>query len=306
MSKEATLQNLLVQHFDDYCDHHLVDTHRRKIIGHLMKCHTEALGGLEYECDQCHEHVPVYHSCRDRHCPQCQQRATRQWVQDRERDQLPVSYYHLVFTLPHELNGWIRLHPTELYNLLFSSVWKTLSHFSENHKKLQGRLGMIAVLHTWGQNLSQHVHLHCLIPAGALTSDQQWHPATSYYLFPVKALSGYFRGAFVTGLRTLHEDQQLSRIEANTINPMLDQLMEHNWVVYAKSTINHTETIIRYLARYSHRIAISDYRLQQIDDDKITFDVKDYQTEKHQSLTLSCEEFIRRFRPTGMSEVSVM
>ncbi len=134
----------------------------QRIVRHLVNCHTPALGGIQYQCDHCHGLVPLYHSCRDRHCPQCQGRASRRWSEHQQQDILPVTYYHLIFTLPHELNSWLQLHPEVLYNLLFQVVLYTLKTFGADPKRLGGKLGMTAVLHTWGQNLSQHVHLHCL------------------------------------------------------------------------------------------------------------------------------------------------
>ena len=295
MSK-FTLQQLLQQHLDDYCQNHKLDSHRLKVCRHLLDCHTPALGGLQYQCDHCKSQFPQYHSCRDRHCPQCQQRATRQWTEKQQQDVLPVTYYHLVFTLPHELNGWMQLHPEQIYGLLFQSVWQTLKAFAADPKRLNGKLGMTAVLHTWGQNLSQHVHLHCLIPGGALCDKKEWHAASSSYLFPVKALSRCFRGKMVSALRESHESGQLSRItHPDEVDQVLNELMAKDWVVYSKPCLNHTDRIIDYLARYSHRIAISDQRLMGMDKDQVLFAYKDYRNEQNGTMTLDCKEFIRRF-----------
>ncbi len=291
-----TLQQLLQQHFDDYCHDHPLDEHRLKVCRHLLNCHTPALGGLQYQCDHCQREIPRYHSCRDRHCPQCQQRATRQWSERQQQDILPVTYYHLVFTLPHELNGWMQLHPEEIYALLFQIVWQTLKAFAANPKRLNGKLGMTAVLHTWGQNLSQHVHLHCLIPGGALGKDNQWHEARSTYLFPVKALSRCFRGKMVSALRESHETGQLTRItRPQEVDQVLNELMTKEWVIYSKPCLNRTESIIAYLSRYSHRIAISDQRLIGMDKDQVEFAYKDYQQAKNGTMKLHFKEFIRRF-----------
>ena len=169
MIESLTIQQLFLQHFAEYLGTHQLDRHRLKVCRHLLSCHTPALGGISYQCDHCHGQFPLYHGCRDRHCPQCQWRASRRWSKREQQDILPVTYYHLVFTLPHELNGWVQLHPEVIYQLLFQAVWHTLKTFAADPKRLDGRLGMTAVLHTWGQNLSQHVHLHCLIPGGALS-----------------------------------------------------------------------------------------------------------------------------------------
>jgi hypothetical protein len=201
-----------------------------------------------------------------------------------------------VFTLPHELNGWMQLHPEEIYAMLFQSVWQTLKAFAADPKRLNGKLGMTAVLHTWGQNLSQHVHLHCLIPGGALGEDKQWHGAHSTYLFPVKALSRCFRGKMVSALRAGANQGNLHRItRVDGVDSILHQLMQKDWVVYSKPCLNHTDSIIAYLARYSHRIAISNQRLIGMDKDQVKFRYKNYRENKSGIMELHYAEFIRRF-----------
>jgi hypothetical protein len=296
MTKSTSLQSLLQQHLSDYGQYHPLDGNRLKVCNHLTSCQTPALGGMVYDCDHCDREVPRYHSCRDRHCPQCQQRATQQWCERQQQSVLPVSYYHLVFTLPHELNGWVKLHDETLYPLLFHSVWQTLKTFGADKKRLNGKIGMTAVLHTWGQNLSQHVHLHCLVPGGALGSDHQWHAAKSNYLFPVKALSRHFRGHLVSALRNSATEGKLSRIKhEHEVDKTLNALMQKDWVVYSKHCLNHTDSIIGYLARYTHRIAISNQRIISIDQDQVKFSYTDYRDNRKKIMTLHCSEFIRRF-----------
>jgi len=296
MTESASLQHLLRQHLDDYTHHHKLDSYRLKVCGHLQQCHTPALGGIAYQCDHCESEVPLYHSCRDRHCPQCQQRATRQWSENQQQAVLPVTYHHLVFTLPHELNGWVQLHDEVIYPLLFHAVWKTLKAFASDPKRLDGKLGMTAVLHTWGQNLSQHVHLHCLILGGALSDNRQWHPAKSNYLFPVRALSRHYRGNLVSALRVCADRGQLSRItNSDEVDQRLDALMQKDWVVYSKHCINRTDSIIRYLSRYTHRIAITNRRILSMDNDQIRFSYHDYRDNRSKIMALDCHEFIRRF-----------
>jgi hypothetical protein len=293
---KATLQSLLQHHLLDYGKSHQLDGNRLKVCDHLLSCHTPALGGLSYECDHCEREIPIYHSCRDRHCPQCQQRATRQWSERQQQAVLPVTYYHLVFTLPHELNGWVQLHDELIYALLFKAVWKTLKAFGADPKRLDGKLGLTAVLHTWGQNLSQHVHLHCLVPGGALTGKDQWHEAKGNYPFPVKALSRHYRGNMVSALRSSAKDGKLSRVtNEGEIDKMLDALMQKEWVVYSKHCFNRTDSIIGYLARYTHRIAISNQRIIDIQNDKVLFNYKDYRDNQSKAMSLDYSEFIRRF-----------
>ena len=291
-----TLQQLLHHHLDDYTRSHPVDSNRLKVCRHLSNCHTPAMGGIQYQCDHCEQEVPLYHSCRDRHCPQCQQRATRQWCERQQQAVLPVTYYHLVFTLPHELNGWVQLHPEVIYALLFKVVWKTLKAFGADQKRLNGKLGMTAILHTWGQNLSQHVHLHCLIPGGALGKDRQWHPAKSIYLFPVRALSRHYRGNLVSALGKAATKGQLDRVtNPGEVDTVLNQLMQKDWVVYSKHCLNRADSIIGYLSRYTHRIAITNGRILSLGEDQIRFSYKDYKNNQSKVMALDYPEFIRRF-----------
>jgi len=296
MAEIPTLQAVLQQGFDAYARDHKLDGQRLKVCRHLLTCHTPAAGGIQYQCDHCHQQMPLYHGCRDRHCPQCQQRASRRWSERQQQAMLPVTYYHLVFTLPHELNGWVQRHSEVIYPLLFQVVWQTLKAFAADPKRLGGKLGMTAVLHTWGQNLSQHVHLHCLIPGGVLTNNQQWHAARSTYLFPVRALSRHFRGRMVRALRDCATAGQLKRItRADEIDQRLNQLMKKDWVVYSKPCVHHTGTVIRYLARYSHKIAISDQRITGLTDDQVRFRYRDYREDQAKVMTLRVDEFIRRY-----------
>ncbi len=296
MNKSATLQKLLQTHLQEYTRDHPLDAQRLKVCRHLLSCHTPALGGMTYQCDHCEQAVELYHSCRDRHCPQCQQRASRQWREQQQQSVIPVTYYHLVFTLPHELNGWVQLHPDIIYNLLFQAVWKTLKAFGADRKRLHGQLGLTAVLHTWGQNLSQHVHLHCLIPGGALGEGQHWHPAKSNYLFPIQALSRHYRGNLVSALRCSADKGQLKRVtHSDEVDRVLNQLMQKDWIVYSKPCINRTDSVIAYLAGYTNRIAISNQRIISIDKNQVQFSYKDYRNNQSKIMALDCNEFIRRF-----------
>lgn len=207
---------------------------------------------------------------------------------------LPVPYFHLVFTLPHELNPWVQRHSEVVYRCLFEAVWHTLKIFAADKKRLNGELGMTAILHTWGQNLSQHVHLHCLIPGGAL-SKNEWRSAKSNYLFPVKALSRHFRGKMVSALRRAYEQGELSTLNPVEINQQLETLMAKDWVVYSKAHLKKPETIVRYLGRYTRKIAISESRIRTVSDQHVEFDYKDYRDNKDKHMQLSGCEFLRRF-----------
>ena len=293
MAEPATLQHIL----ERFLDPAPLDRQRRKVCAHLQACRTEAMGGMRLACDRCGAEPCWYHGCRDRHCPQCQGRATRQWAERQQGDILPVRYYHLVFTLPHTLNGWVALHPEVIYRLLFQATWITLKAFGQDPRRLGGELGMSAVLHTWGQNLSRHVHLHCLVPGGALESNGTWKATKGNYLFPVKALSRHFRGRMVGLLRRAASRGELARVtRVGEVDAVLDTVMATEWVVYTKNCLNHTGTVVDYLARYSHRIAISNARLLAVDDAQVTFRYQDYRDgARHKTLRLNGTEFVRRF-----------
>ncbi|MGB5734231.1 MAG: IS91 family transposase [Thiohalocapsa sp.] len=296
MTESASLQAVMNACLQDYAQDHPLSAHQWQVCHHVLACRTEALGGFLLKCDHCEAEVQGYHACRDRHCPRCQRRASEHWCARQQAAILPVTYHHLVFTLPHVLNSWVEVHDREIYGLLFESVWSTLSAFGADPKRLDGQLGMTAVLHTWGQTLTRHVHLHCLVPGGALSAQGQWHPATSTYLFPVRALSRHVRAGFVSRLRRAIEDGRFGRIKsAQQIDTMLDALMATEWVVYSKPCLTRTETMVDYLGRYSHRIALSDARILGVEDGQVDLAYKDYRDGRHKVMNLNGEELLRRF-----------
>lgn len=307
MGESATVQAALNQFLTDELRKRL-DGHRLKVCDHLQGCRTPVMGGMKLSCDSCGTDQYWYHGCRDRHCPQCQSRAVRQWAERQSASLLPVRYFHLVFTLPHELNGWVALHPEVIYRLLFAAAWGSLKAFGEHPRRLGGELGMTAVLHTWGQNLSRHVHLHCLIPGGALTEDGHWRQVQGSYLFPVKALSRRFRGRMVSLLRHAFEQDALHRVtRENEASRLLDNLMAKEWVVYARDCLNHSRSVVDYLARYTRRIAITNQRILSVDEESVSFRYRDYRTGADGVLTLDGTEFIRRYLmhvlPRGLMRV---
>jgi hypothetical protein len=290
------MQAVFARFLDHYQQHHRLSAAQQRVCRHIGLCRTDALGGQFVHCDQCDFTQLRYHSCRNRHCPQCQRQAGVHWCARQLQHVVPVTYYHAVFTLPHRLNTWVRLHPQTVYRCLFDSVWHTIKTFGQDPKRLDGQMGMTAALHTWGQTLVQHVHLHCLVPGGALSADQQqWHAAKSNYLFPVKALSRHFRGAMVSALRRAWKDGQLAKLQADQVKTQLDALMQKKWVVYSKPTIQKPDTVVEYLSRYTHRVAISDQRIETITHTQVRFGYKDYRDGERKSLQLPAEEFIRRF-----------
>lgn len=297
MSNPIDLQQILTTHHNAYQQHHEIDPRSRQVLSHLEQCRTESMGGVQLHCKHCHVEQSHYYACRDRHCPLCQWQVSQQWAEKQRASQLPVNYHHLVFTLPETLNGWVGLHPEVLYPLLFRATWEILRAFGEDPKRLGGQLGMTAVLHTWGSTLTRHVHLHCLVPGGALTPERTWRASKRDYLFPVRALSRRFRGRLVSQLRVCANAGQLSRINReDEIDKILDRLMTQDWVVYSKPCLKAGDRVIDYLARYTHRTAISNARILQLEQGEVAFRYKDYRDDNRwKEMKLGVEEFIRRF-----------
>ena len=297
MSPHGDLQTVIRQFLPGYREAHTLSPRQAEVCGHLQVCRTEALGGMQLRCDHCDYEQPWYQCCGDRHCPKCQWRASEAWCEKQCEAVLPVTDFHLVFTLPHELNRWVELHPEVIYRLLFQAVWATLKAFGADAKRLGGQLGMTAILHTWGQQLWRHVHVHCLIPGGALAEDGQWHAARRTYLFPDKALARHVRGRMVSELRQAYQAGELNRItRVGEVEALLDRLMALDWVVYTKPWLRDPQTVIEYLARYTHRTAISDARIGAISADEVAVRYKDYQdNDRWKTMHLPGEELIRRF-----------
>jgi hypothetical protein len=267
--------------------------HQQRALSAIARCRTDALGGHIDQCDTC-GHVRIsYNSCRNRHCPKCQGTNRERWILRRTDDLLPVTYFHGVFTLPLALNTFCLHHPRALYDMLFHAARDTVLTLGRDPKHLGATTGMIAVLHTWGQNLSLHPHVHCIVPGGGVTASGQWKccRAKGKYLFPVKVMSKMFRGKFMHALKTFCAQQHIA-LPAS----LIDQLYANPWVVYAKQPFLGTQQVIEYLGRYTHRIAISNHRIKSITDGKVTFSYKDYRDGARQKLmTLDGEEFLRRF-----------
>jgi hypothetical protein len=269
----------------------------------ILACRTARMGGFAVRCDHCGAIQVHYCSCRNRHCPKCQALAKERWIQARLDELLPVPYFHFVFTLPHRLNSLAQGNPKTIYDLLFHCAAETLQDFGRNPKWLGGEIGVTMVLHTWGQTLSQHIHVHCLVTGGALTDDGHWLPAKPGFLFPVNALSRVFRGKFIAGLKKVRTDsllhfagEQANLGEATAFEQYLRELSNKDWVVYAKRPFAGPQQVIDYLGRYTHRIAISNHRLIDLIDDHVRFYWRDYaHGNKRKIMTLQVEEFMRRF-----------
>src|SRR6267142_3980169 len=281
-----------------------LDYQQLKAFRAIRNCRTAALGGHLDSCPQCGHQAISYNSCRNRHCPKCQTQARERWIAKREQELLATSYFHVVFTVPHELNVLALNNPREFYELLFRASAATALEIAADPKHLGAEIGFLSVLHTWGQNLLLHPHVHCVIPAGGLSPDhQRWvHPRYPFFL-PVKVLSRVFRGKFIAGLKQAFQKgdlclpgalQPLKRQEA--FHSFLRTLFRQDWVVYAKRPFGGPEHVLHYLARYTHRVAISNHRLLTVTDKEVAFRWKDYaHGSKQRTMTLSPEEFLRRF-----------
>jgi hypothetical protein len=270
----------------------------------IERCRTAALGGHVEACDACGARRVAYNSCRNRNCPKCQGRARAKWVAAQQALVLPIEYFHVVFTLPHALNALARVNPRRLYALLFHTAAATLQCFARDPRHLGAELGVTAVLHTWGQNLSQHIHVHCVVTGGGLSADgQRWVSARRGFLFPVRALSKVFRGKFLGGLRQLRARGLLHFAGDSTAladeqawADWVQALRATDWVVYAKPPFGGPERVLKYLGRYTHRVALTNHRLVSIDNGVVCFRWKDYAHHNEMKvMALPAEEFLRRF-----------
>jgi hypothetical protein len=277
----------------------------RRVLHALAQCRTAALGGHLEQCASCGTTRPVYNSCRNRHCPKCESLAQAAWRDAQQALLLPIPYFHLVFTVPHELNALIRTNPRRLYAILFQAVAATLKTFAHDPRHLGAELGVTAVLHTWSQTLVDHVHLHCIVTGGGLIPDgTRWQRSKGRrYLFPVAAMAALFRGKFLARLIAAHRQGAL--VYAGPSAPLADplawqqlltQLRTKAWYVYAKAPFAGPKQVLNYLARYTHRIAISNERILGVADDQVRFRYKDYAAGSvMKELRVDAPEFLRRF-----------
>ena len=270
----------------------------------IVRCRRAALRGHRDQCSGCGHQALSYNSCRNRHCPKCQGNARARWLAARSAELLPVPYFHVVFTLPHELSVLVLQNKRLLYDLLFRASAATLLEVACDPKHLGADIGLLSVLHTWGQNLQHHPHVHCVVPGGGLALDgSRWIAASSRFFLPVRVLSRVFRGKFIAELKQLllqgkpQFHGSLKELAAlDHFQRFLRQLFSKEWVVYAKPPFGSAEHVLNYLARYTHRVAISNHRLVSFKDDRVSFRWKDYAADSKQKvMTVSADEFLRRF-----------
>ncbi len=293
-----------------------LSTAQRRVMRAITACRTAALGGHVEACDSCDHQRVAYNSCRNRHCPKCQSLARAQWIEHRQAELLDVEYFHVVFTLPEEIAAIAYQNKSVVYNLLFAATAETLRAIAADPKHLGAEIGFFAVLHTWGQNLIHHPHLHCVVPGGGLSADgRRWIACRPGFFLPVRVLSRFFRRRFLELLEQAYDCGELQFFsslqelrERNAFRRYLDPLREKEWVVYAKAPFAGPAQVLDYVGRYTHRVAISNNRLLDIDDGNVTFRWKDYRDDNAQkTMTLQADEFIRRFLlhalPQGLQRI---
>jgi len=310
-NKEITIADILRDGLSDYYRHHKLSSQQRKVVGHLINCQTPALGRHKVSCTNkdCSYDVIQNNSCRDRHCNKCYKSKKLKWILSRSRELLPISYYHVITTMPHELCNLAICNKEIIYDIFFKSVFYVINLFASNEKHLGGKVGFYGILHTWGQTLSYHPHLHLIVTAGGLKGDRFVSlPYQNKFLFPVKAMSMKVREKFVELLKEAKASGQLKFPGELTylssepeFTKYLKEIGRKNWVIYSKPPFSNPETVLDYFSRYTHRVAISNKRLLSVKEGKVTFSYKDYKDTdekgipKTKHMCLPTEEFIRRF-----------
>lgn len=301
------IQDVFRRYGDEYLNRWNPPPHVWKAVRAIQNCRTAALGGHTDICDECGYVKVSYNSCRNRHCPKCQALSKEQWIADRETELLPVGYFHVVFTLPEELNELCIHNRVSLFNLLFKASAETLKQLAKDNKYLGAETGFISILHTWGQNLMFHPHVHIIISGGGLTTDSKWRNSRKKFFIPVKVLAKLFRGKFLHALQEIrHKVRGLE--DDNAFQGLYKTLYSKDWYVYCKKPFKSCRSVLQYLGRYTHRIAISNHRILSIQDEKVSFKWRDYKDgSKEKVMILTSDEFMRRFLlhilPPGFTKI---
>jgi len=310
------LADIFRLHGDAYRSAHALPPEQHRAMRAIEQCRTAALGGHIEECSQCQHRRFVYRSCRNRHCPKCQSLARAQWLQARKQELLPVEYFHVVFTLPEQIATLALCNQEVVYNILFQTTAETLTTIAADGKHLGARIGFFAILHTWGQNLMNHPHLHCVVPGGGLSADDtRWVACRPGFFLPVRVLSRLFRRLFLQQLEKAYRKGRLrffsglkSLRDPAHFRRYLAPLRQTEWVVYSKPPFGGPAMVLEYLGRYTHRVAISNQRLLSVTPDEVCFRYKDYRhPQRPKTMTLAAGEFIRRFLlhilPSGFQRI---
>lgn len=300
LKPSLTLQHILNEHLDTLNHEGLFNGYQNKILRALKQCKTAALGSHWEACDSCGVVKEHYNSCGNRHCPQCQGANRERWLLERDYDLFDVPYHHVTFTVPAELRGVFKWNKKELYNILFTSMWGTLLSFSKDKRsRLMADIGVISILHTWTQKLEYHPHLHCIVPAGGLTAARKWKTKPGKFLFYVKTLSTVFRGKFCDALELLYKQDELrfkQEVTPDEFARFIQQLKTKKWVVHSKPGFKGKQSVLEYLGRYTHKIAISNYRLLKLSNGQVTFSYRDRTAgDVKRIMSLPVKEFLYRF-----------
>ena len=293
------VQEIIKKYGKEYKEKHKLLPHIAKTMGAIEKCRTGELGAHIDVCDECGYEKISYNSCRDRHCPKCQSIAREKWIYNREYDLLNVKYFHVVMTIPSELYGIAYQNQEKVYKILFKATAETLEELAEDKKYLGAQIGFMEVLHTWGQTLVYHPHIHTIVPAGGIDKIGKWRNSKKKFFIPVKVLSRKFRGKFLYYLKQekldFYGEQEYLKIKEN-FDELMAKMYNKEWISYCKPPFKDASCVIRYLGRYTHRVAISNNRIIKEENGEVTFKYRDYKDNKKQKeMTLKAEEFIRRF-----------
>ena len=299
----SKIQNLFRTFYPQYKEVYRPSSEQAKAATDILNCRTSKLGGHKYECEDCGHSVIRYNSCRNRHCPSCQVVNKEIWVDQRKKDILNAPYFHVVFTMPEQLHMLIYHNQKLLYDLMYKAVAETLMELSADKKYLGAQIGFFSVLHTWGQNLHFHPHIHSVVLAGGLSKQNQWRMSSEKFFLPVRVLSKVFRGKFLDYLKQYYEQDQLNFYndtelykDSKRFQELVDQCYGINWYSYTKRTFSGPLAVVKYLGRYTHRIALSNQRILAADEENVMIQVKDYKNNNQKkTVTMKGKEFIRRF-----------
>ena len=293
------IQKILNIGLDKYKEKHKIIGYKQKVIGAIKDCKTDNMGAHKYVCDECGYEEIAYNSCRNRHCPNCQTGKKLKWIEARKEEVLNIKYYHVVFTIPNELYTIVLQNQIEIYKIMFKASAETLQELARDKKYLGGEIGFFSILHTWGQNLMYHPHIHIVVTGGGITEIGKWVEKEEDFFIPVKVLSKKFRGKFLDYLRKAKlefygENKDLEN-PAN-FDDLTQKMYSKEWIVYCKKPFNNANCVIEYLGRYTHRVAISNERILEVTENTVKFKWRDYKdNNKMKEMTISIEEFIRRF-----------
>ena len=293
------IQQIINKGIKEYKEKNKIIGYKQKVIGAIRKCKTGELGAHKYICDECGYEEIAYNSCRNRHCPNCQAGKKLKWIEARKEEVLNVKYYHVVFTIPSEIYLIALQNEEKMYKILFKASSETLQELARDKKYLGAEIGFFSILHTWGQNLMYHPHVHCVVTGGGLTETNKWKEKEEDFFIPVKVMSRKFRGKFLDYMK--REKLEFYGSNKDLENPanynsLIQKMYEKEWVVYCKEPFKNANCVIEYLGRYTHRVAISNERIVKVTEDTVTFKWRDYKdNNKMKEMTISIEEFIRRF-----------